>query len=219
MKPRALLAWLCVLALFRPAAAEQLWLTQSVSYSVTNTFRVNFSNTAYTEHERHFSNEEAVSFRCPVATGWSAGGGITWSQDKAEKTWRKSGRPTENVSIDYFTLRGGWSLYDANRLDLKFREGERDWVVYRNIGSLTAPPVLRRPWSPRPYLTEQFYFSARECFTGLDRFCQFRFGGGVRLNPAERFFLSVYWQYRDIERVDGDWFQQRVAGVSASLVF
>lgn len=198
-------------------AAEQAWFGQAVAVRPAEGLRLNFSNTTYTEHEKHFANEEAASFRQTLTEGWSAGAGITWGQDKIDGTWHGSGRPTEHVSFDWTGAFGGWTVFDAQRFDLKFREGERDWVVYRNIGSVTAPPLPDLPWSPRPYATEQFYVSSRECYAGHDRFCQLRLGGGVRLHPDERLSLSVYWQYRDIERPDGSWDQFRVAGISALL--
>ena len=206
-------------ALVLPAFSEQLWLSQSVSFPVADSLRLYFSNTDYTEHARHYANEEAVGARWAFSTLWSLSSGITWSQGKTEKTWHKSARPTENVSLNLKVDSDGWTFYDANRFDLKFREGERDWVVYRNIGSVTAPPLPRLPWSPRPYLTQQIYLSSRECFTGLDRFCQFRWGSGIRLSPMEKLTLYAYWQYRDIEKTDGDWYQQRLVGLSASLAF
>lgn len=216
--------WICAAALFAaahfslPLFGEQLWLGQSVSVPAAENLRLTFSNTIYTEHEKHFANEEAVSFRYSFSQCWSAGGGITWGQDKVEKHWVESGRPTEHVSLDWLGCYGDWAFFNAQRFDLYFREGERDWLLYRNIGSVTAPPVVRIPWTPRPYLTQQIYFSGRECFTGTDRFNQFRWGCGVRLNPCDGFYLSLYWQYRDIERSDGEWDQFRVAGISAALV-
>ena len=204
-------------ALALPVRAEQLWLSQSLAVQAAERLRLNFSNTIYTEHERHFANEEAMSFRFRFAESWSAGSGITWGQDKIEKHWERSGRPTEHVSFDWSGECAGWALFNANRFDLKFREDERDWVVYRNIGSVTAPPIPRLPWSPRPYLTQQIYLSSRECYTGPDRFCQFRWGGGMRLFPLEHLTLAAYWQFRDIERPDGEWEQFRVAGISAAL--
>lgn len=92
-------------------------------------------------------------------------------------------------------------------------------MLYRNIGSLTAPPVPGVSWMLRPYLSEQIYLTSRECFTGFDRFCQLRLGGGVRLQPAENLTAFVYWQYRDIERPDGEWKQFHVAGMSLALAF
>lgn len=212
----------CAAILFvaaRPLQAEQLWLSQSVSVHASPSLRLILSNTSYLEHGHHFANEEASSFRMGISSNWSAGAGITWGQDKVDRHWERSSRPTEHVSFDWHDDFGRWSVFDAQRFDLKFREGERDWVVYRNIGSLTAPIVPGLPWNPRPYLTQQIYFSTRECFAGHDRFCQFRWGAGIRLLPLEHLYLSAYWQYRDIERTDGAWRQSRVAGLSASLVF
>lgn len=210
---------IAVLAICATASAEQLWLSQSLSFHPVESLRLNFSNTTYTEHEKHFANEEAISFRQTISRCWSAGAGITWGQDKIEKHWEQSDRPTEHVSFDWLRAFGDWTVFDAQRFDLKFREGERDWVIYRNIGTLFVPAAANLTWSPQPYLTQQIYFSTRKCFTGMDRFSQFRWGPGVRLNPAEHFFLMVYWQYRDIEQPDGDWVQFRVAGLSATLAF
>lgn len=214
------------------AGAEQVWLGQSVSLPATENVRLTFSNTTYTEHGDHFANEEAASFRWRFAPNWSAGAGITFGQDRVDrvaeadgdadgggKRWVWSSRPTEHVSLDWSGTYGGWTFFNAQHLDLYFRKDERDWPLYRNIGSLTAPPVPGLPWRPRPYLTEQIYFSGRECFTGFDRFNQVRLGAGVRLHPCENLMLSAYWQYRDIEQLDGAWEQFRVAGISAALVF
>ena len=54
---------------------------------------------------------------------------------------------------------------------------------------------------------------------GLDRFSQFRTTAGLRLRPFDSLILAAYWQYRDIERKTGDWYQARVAGLSATLLF
>lgn len=211
---------IAILALCAASAfAEQLWLSQSASFHPVDSLRLNFSNTTYCEHGKHFANEEAVSFRQTVSEHWSAGAGITWGQDKIEKHWERSDRPTEHVSFDWLHDFGDWTVFDAQRFDLMFREGERNWVIYRNIGTLFAPTIPNIPWSPRPYLTQQIYFSTRECFTGFDRFSQYRAGPGVRLNPANHFFLSTYWQYRDIELPDGEWVQFRIIGISAALAF
>lgn len=214
------------------ARAEQLWLSQSVSLPATEAMRLAFSNTTYTEHEEHFANEEAASFRYALAPCWSAGGGITFGQDRVEriaeesgdrektrKRWVWSSRPSENVSLDWCGTYGGWTIFDAQRFDLYFRKGERDWPLYRNIGSVTAPPVPGLPWKPRPYVTQQIYFTAREGYGGLDRFCQFRWGVGVRTAPIENLSLSAYWQYRDIEEKAGEWVSYRVVGLSAALSF
>lgn len=222
LRPASQWARLCrpaaiLLALLLPLHAEQLWLSQNLIAHAADDLTLGFFNTVYTEHGKHFANEEAMNFRYSFAPDWSAGAGITWGQDKLEKHWVRSGRPTENVSLDWCHDFGGWTVFNAQRFDLYFREKERDWPLYRNIGSVTAPPLPRLPWSPRPYVTQQIYFSGRECFTGMDRFCQFRWGAGMRMNPCGPFFLSVYWQYRDIERPDGEWDQFRVAGISATL--
>lgn len=212
--------------------AEQVWFGQSVSLPASENLRLAFSNTTYTEHGDHFANEEAASFRWSFGPNWSAGAGITFGQDRVDRVaeadgdaggrdrrWVWSSRPTEHVSLDWSRDYGGWTFFNAQRLDLYFRKAERDWPLYRNIGSITAPPVPGLPWRPRPYLTEQIYFSGRECFTGLDRFNQVRLGAGVRIHPHENLMLSAYWQYRDIEQKDGAWEQFRVAGLSAALVF
>ena len=227
---RLLLPLLVIGAL--PCPAEQLWLGRSMSVHATEALRITISNTAYIEHEKHFANEEAASFRWRFADNWSAGAGITFSQDRGDSAptdpdspashrhgWNWSARPTEHISFDWLATYGDWTLSNAQRFDLKFREGERDWVVYRNIGSVTAPPIPRLPWSPRPFLTQQIYISSRECFTGLDRFSQFRWGAGIRLAPLENLRVSAYWQYRDIEQPAGDWTSFRIAGLSAALVF
>ncbi len=221
-KLHAPLRVLCVLgvAMIAPAAlAEQVWYGQSAAVQATDALRLLFSNTTYTEHGDHFANEEAVSFRHRVSEHWLVGAGITWGQNKIGKTWHHADRPTEHVSFDGIWTLGGWTVFDAQHFNLYFREGERDWVLYRNIGSLTAPPVPEVPWMPRPYLSEQIYLASRECFTGFDRFCQLRLGGGVRLQPAENLTMFVYWQYRDIERPDGEWKQFRIAGMSLALAF
>ena len=166
----ALCAWTCATA----ASAEQVWLGRSVSVQATKSLKLSLSNTTYIEHEKHFANEEAANFRWTFAPGWAVGAGITFGQDRIEHHWDWSNRPTEHVAVDWRGEFGGWSLFDSNRFDLKFREGERDWVVYRQIATVTAPPVPRVPWTPRPYLSQQIYVSSRECFSGHDRFIQDR---------------------------------------------
>ena len=211
----ALCAWACAVA----APAEQVWLGRSISVQATESLKLSLSNTTYIEHEKHFANEEAASFRWTFAPGWSAGAGITFGQDRIEHHWVWSNRPTEHVAVDWRGDFGGWSLFDSNRFDLKFRKGERDWVVYRQIATVTAPVVPHIPWTPRPYLSQQIYVSSRECFSGLDRFSQFRWSVGVRLTPTEPLHVSAYWQYRDIEQPEGNWTSFRIAGLSAALVF
>ena len=231
VRARRFLALAAALAAFC-ARGEQLWLSQSVSLPATEALRLSFSNTVYMEHGEHFANEEAAGFRHALAPGWSAGGGITFGQDRVEriteesgdgekrrKRWVWSKRPSENLALDWCGTYGGWTVFDGQRFDLYFRRGERDWPLYRNIGSVTAPPVPGLPWNPRPYVTQQIYFTAREGYAGLDRFCQFRWGAGVRTAPLENLAVSVYWQYRDIEDKTGEWVSYRVAGVSAALAF
>lgn len=223
------------------ARAEQAWFSQIVSAEAAPKLRVTLSNTVYTEHGEHFANEEGANFRYSFAPGWSAGAGVCYGQDRvlrgadadgadapadaktgpdgARHHWVFHHRPTEHVSVDWRGSFGGWDLADANRFDLYFRKGERDWPLYRNIASLFAPAVQSLPWEPRPYLTQQIYFTGREGLSGPDRFCQFRWGAGLRVRPAENLFVSAYWQYRDIESDDGRWNSFRVAGLSTSLTF
>lgn len=211
----ALCAWACASA----ASTEQVWLGQSVSVPATESLRLSLSNTTYIEHGEHFANEEAANFRWTFVPSWAVGAGITFGQDRIEHRWDWANRPTEHVAVDWRGEVGGWSLFDSNRFDLKFREGERDWVVYRQIATVTAPAVTCLPWTPSPYLSQQIYVSSRECFSGHDRFSQFRWSLGVRLTPVEPLHVSAYWQYRDIKEPEGGWTSFRIAGLSAALVF
>ncbi len=206
------------------AHAEQLWLTQGVSARATDTVRLSFYNTVYMEHGEVFANEEAPTFRWTFATNWSVGCGITFYQSHREKEdghhyWDFSSRPSENVALEWTGKCGNWTFFDSNRIYMYFRKGERDWVVYRNIFTVTAPAIPSAPWKPRPYLTQQIYFTGREGYGGLDRFSQFRTTAGLRLRPFECLTLSAYWQYRDIESKNGDWNQVRIVGLSATLLF
>ena len=133
--------------------------------------------------------------------------------------WALGPRPSENVALEWTGACGGWNFFDSNRIYMYFRKNERDWVVYRNIFTVTAPAIPGAPCKPRPYLTQQIYFTGREGYDGLDRFCQFRTTAGLRLRPFDCLFLAAYWQYRDIERKTGDWYQVRVAGLSATVLF
>jgi hypothetical protein len=133
--------------------------------------------------------------------------------------WDWSGRPTEYLALDWRGKAGDWRLFDSNRVYMYFREARRDWATYRNIATVTAPALPALPWEPRPYLTQQIYFTDKDGYDGLDRFSQFRWAPGLRLKPVECLFVSLYWQYRDIETKPGVWKSSRVAGLSASLVF
>ena len=228
--------------------AEQVWLSQGVSAPATDALRVGFSNTLYTEHGEHFANEEAVTLRYRVAERWQVGCGITFSQDRIETggrpampdeeargdeadsplddidgpvrhRWKFSKRPTEHAVLVWDGGLGDWDFSMTHRLDFYFREGTRDWIVYRNISSATAPALPRLPWTPRPYVAQQIYFTGRDNYSGWERFSQFRWFAGLRLRPCDRLSLSAYWQYRDIETAPGDWSQFRVAGLSANLSF
>ena len=227
--------------------AEQVWFTQGVSVSAAERLRLNFSNTCYTEHGEHFANEEAANFRWRFADGWSIGPGVTFSQDHVVKGkpplsnaddeenggegeveeeagggrhhWRFSKRPTENLAVVWLGSSGGWDFSVTSRFDFYFREGMRDWIQYRNIAGVTAPAVAGIPWSPRPYIAQQVYFTGRDGYSGWERFSQFRWFAGLRLRPSETLFLSAAWQYRQIETAPDDWLSVRVVGISANLVF
>ena len=194
--------------------------------------RLTFSNTDYFRNGEHFSNEEAFSFRWTIADGWSAGSGIIFAQNLVKRTttdddgaelvrhhWDWSGRPTEYVALDWRGKAGDWRLFNSNRVYMYFREGRRDWVTYRNIATVTAPALPWLPWDPRPYLTQQIYFTDKEGFDGLDRFCQFRWAPGMRLKPVDCLYVSLYWQYREIETKPGKWHPSTVAGLAFSLYF
>ena len=232
--PLALSALLAVAA--AAAKGEQLWLSQGASVHATDALRFTLSNTMYTEHGEHFANEIAPSFRFRFSPNWSAGGGMTFAQNRVEREvpvdgagedaapivrhhWDWSGRPSEHVALDWSAKAGGWSVLDSNRVYLYFREGERDWAVYRNIFTVTAPPLPGIPWTPRPYFTQQLYFSGRHCYAGLDRFSQFRTIVGLRARPLDHLQLSGYWQFRDIENTSRHWNQVRIVGFSANLLF
>lgn len=233
-----------MLALAAPCAAEQIWLSQGVSAQATDSLRFTFSNTAYIEHREHFSNEEAGSFRWTFAEHWAAGAGASISQDHVEtgtanleeapsddeddssaipsgghRRWDCSGRPTEHVALDWFHEVGGWHFLNSNRLYFYFREGERDWAVYRNIATVTAPAIPNIPWSPRLYLTQFIYVTDRDGYSGLDRINQFRWVAGLRVLPCEHFALTAYWQFRDIETSPDEWIRIRIVGLSANLLF
>ena len=206
------------------AYAEQIWLTQAVSAHATESFRVSFYNTVYMKHGEVFANEESPAFRWVFATNWSVGCGMTFSQSHRENEdghyyWDFSSRPSENVALEWTGKCGNWNFFDSNRIYMYFRRGERDWVVYRNIFTATAPAIPSAPWKSRPYLTQQVYFTGREGYDGFDRFSQFRTTAGLRLRPLDHLLLSAYWQYRDIEAKNGDWSQVRVAGLSATVLF
>ena len=203
----------CCAAIFisLTARAEQIWLTQGVSAHATESFRVSFYNTVYMEHGEVFANEESPAFRWMFATNWSIGCGMTLSQSHRENEdghyyWDFSSRPSENVALEWTGKYGDWNFFDSNRIYMYFRKGERDWVVYRNIFTATAPAIPSAPWKSRPYLTQQVYFTGREGYDGLDRFSQFRTTAGLRLRPLGCLSLAAYWQYRDIERKTGDWY-------------
>lgn len=215
-----------------PAHAEQIWLTQGVSAHATDSLRLSLYNTIYMEHGEQFSNEVSPSFRWTFAANWSVGAGMTFAQSRRTSKivtddgeaiihhhWAMGPRPSENVALEWTGRYGGWNFFDSNRIYMYFRKEERDWIVYRNIFTVTAPAIPSAPCNPRPYLTQQVYFTGRDGYTGLDRFSQFRTTAGLRLRPLECLSLAAYWQYRDIERKTGEWYQVRVAGLSATLLF
>ena len=215
-----------------PLHAEQVWLTQGALFHATDSLRLSLYNTVYMEHGEQFSNEISPGFRWTFATNWSAGAGMTFAQNRRSREevtddgeiivhhhWAMGPRPSENIALDWSRGIGGWNFFDSNRIYMYFRKNERDWVVYRNIFTVTAPAIPGAPCKPRPYLTQQIYFTGREGYDGLDRFCQFRTTAGLRLRPFDCLFLAAYWQYRDIERKTGDWYQVRVAGLSATVLF
>ena len=242
MKHRFSIGLLVLGLLSSSSSAEQLWLSQGIGFHATDALRFNFSNTVYIEHGRTFADEEAGSLRWAFAEHWAAGGGASISQDRVDtrrtdpeetsseseddapkpsghRHWDCSGRPTEHLALDWSHEAGGWNFLDSNRLYFYFREGERDWTVYRNIATVTAPPVPDIPWKPRPYLTQFVYVTDRDGYGGSDRFSQFRWVAGLRARPYEHLSLAVYWQYRDIETTPGDWTSFRIAGLSANLLF
>ena len=215
-----------------PVRAEQLWLTQGALVKATDSLRLSLYNTIYMEHGEQFSNEVSPGFRWSFATNWSAGAGMTFAQNRRSREevtdngetivhhhWAMGPRPSENFALEWTGKYGDWNFFDSNRIYMYFRKEERDWVVYRNIFSVTAPAIPHAPSNPRPYLTQYIYFTGRDGYDGLDRFYQFRTSAGLRLRPLERLSLSAYWQYRDIERKTGDWYQVRVVGLSATLLF
>ena len=216
------------------ASTDQVWYGQSISLPASETLRLRFSNTDYVEGGKHFANEEAASFRWNFSPSWDAGAGVTFSQtliddgvvpddegssSSGRRHWDVSDRPSEHFAVDWRSDFGRWTLADTSRFDLKFRKGERDWTVYRQIATVTAPALPHLPWMPRPYLSQQIYVSGRQCFTGLDRFSQFRWTLGLRMAPSDMLRLSVYCQYRDIERPNGQWDSFRIVGLTANLVF
>lgn len=207
-----------------PACAEQLWLTQGVSAHATESLRLSFFNTVYLEHGKQFSNEESLSFRLALTTNWSAGAGMSLSQNRRTREdgrhhWDCSNRPSENIVVDWAGRRGDWNFFDSHGVTLYFRKGERDWGIYRNIFTVTAPAIPRAPCNPRPYLTQHIYFTGRDGYDGLDRFYQFRTTAGLRLRPLDHLSLAAYWQYRDIQSRTGDRNQDYIAGLSATVLF
>lgn len=219
-------------AIVATAAEEQVWLSQGVTVLVTDSARFTLSNTMYLEHGEYFCDEEAFSARWKLSERWAVGGGASYSQDRVERVrgeppddvyirhhWDWSGRPTEHLALDWSYPVGDWIFMDSHRIYMYFREDERDWAVYRNIATVTAPPVPHLPWSPRPYFTQFIYFSGRDCYDGHDRFSQFRSVIGMSVTPLEHLSLSAYWQYRDIETPSCDWVQFRIVGFYAKLVF
>ena len=215
-----------------PARAEQLWLTQGALVKATDSLRLSLYNTIYMEHGEQFSNEVSPGFRWAFATNWSVGAGMTFAQNRRSREevtddgetvihhhWAMGPRPSENIALEWTGRYGGWNFFDSNRIYMYFRKEERDWVVYRNIFSVTAPAIPNAPCNPRPYLTQHIYFTGRDGYDGLDRFSQFRTTAGLRLRPFDCLILAAYWQYRDIERKTGEWYQARVAGLSATLLF
>lgn len=221
------------------ALPEQLWLSQGATGQVSESLRLGLHNTSYFEHEEHICNEEAATLRLAMTDRWGATATITFSQDRVEeeigaeggedngdglarrlrKTWDFGTRPTESISFDWNRGLGGWCVMDVNRFDFKFREGERDWAVYRNISTLTAPPLPGFPWSPRPYAKQQIYFTGRQGWNGLHRFCEFRWVVGLAVRPVECLGLSCYWQYRTRETLPHEWEQFRIVGIGTSLTF
>lgn len=229
------------------ARGGQVWFTQGVSVPAAERLRLNFSNTCYTEHGEHFANEEAANFRWSFDGNWSAGLGVTFSQDHVvkgepasagaddennggedeydEKTdggrhrWRFSKRPTENLAVVWRGSAGEWDFSVTSRFDFYFREGMRDWVQYRNIAGITAPAVTEKAWTPRPYAMQQVYFTGRDDYSGWGRFCQFRWFAGLRLRPSDTHSLSAAWQIRRIETLPDEWHSIRVVGLSANLIF
>ena len=212
--------------------AEQFWLTQGALFNATDSLRLSLYNTVYMEHGEQFSNEVAPGFRWQFAKNWSAGAGMTFTQNrrKSEEVtddgetvihhhWAMGSRPSENVALDWTGKCGNWNFFDSNRIYMYFRKDERDWAVYRNIFTVTAPAIPSAPCNPRPYLMQQVYFTGRDGYDGLDRFSQFRTTAGLRLRPLECLSLAAYWQYRDIEQKTGDWYQVRIVGVSATMMF
>ncbi|MBR0056765.1 MAG: hypothetical protein IJP66_05495 [Kiritimatiellae bacterium] len=221
---------------FMPSAAlctaKQVWFSQGATIHASERLRFGLSNTIYVEHGEHFCDEEAGYFRWTFLDRWAAGAGASCSQDRVEREsvnedglpvvrhhWDWSGRPTEHLALDWSASAGDWRFLDSNRIYLYFRENERDWAVYRNIATVTAPPVPRLPWTPRPYFTQFIYFTGRDGYDGSDRFCEFRWISGMSVRPLERLSLAAYWQYRDIETTPGEWTQVHIAGFSAHLLF
>ena len=215
-----------------PAFAEQIWLTQGALFHATDTLRLSLYNTIYLEHGEQFYNEVSPAFRWAFAPNWSAGAGMTFPQSRRTSEvvtddgetvihhhWAMGPRPSENVALEWTGKYGGWNFFDANSIYMYFRKDERDWIVYRNLFTVTAPAIPAVPCKPRPYLTQYVYFTGRDGYDGLDRFYQFRTTAGLRLRPLEILSLSAYWQYRDIERKTGDWYQVRAVGLSATLLF
>ena len=212
-----------VLALLQ-ASAEQLWLGQGVSVRATESLRLGLHNTIYIVHGKHCYNEEVPSIRWAFSSNWTAVAGMTFAQTLAQteggrQHWIVADRATEHFSLDWHGRCGGWHFNDANCIYMYFREGERDWPVYRNVATVTAPKIPLMPCNPRPYLSQQVYLTGREKYSGLDRFSQFNTTVGMGMRPFECLNIAAYWQYRNRELQDGDWMQTRVAGLSATLLF
>ena len=206
------------------ASAEQLWLGQGVSVRATESLRLGFHNTIYVVHGKHCYNEEVPSIRWSFASNWTAVAGMTFAQALTQNEggrhhWIIADRATEHFALDWHVQCGGWYFNDSNCIYTYFREGERDWPVYRNVATVTAPKIPLMPCSPRPYLSQQVYLTGRERYSGLDRFSQFHTTIGMGMRPFDCLYLAAYWQCRNIESQTEDWTQVRVAGLSATLLF
>lgn len=219
------LALLLIPLLAVPCAANQVWLTQGASARASDSLRLGFYNSLYTEHARHNSNEDGIWLNWNFSDNWSLGAGMTHSQYKYKdresglRHWKLSNRPSETASLRWRASARGVDFLDSNVFEFFFRADKPDWLVYKNLFTVTAPAVPGVPWKPRPYGTQCIYVSGEEKFDGMEHFSQFHYIAGFSLRPANCLLLALYWQYRRIEKNPDDWTNLRITGLSTTLLF
>ena len=220
------LALLAISLFAVPCAANQVWLTQGVSACASDSLRLGFYNSLYTEHARHNANEDGGWLNWKFSGNWSLGAGITHLQYKYEdeesglRHWKLSSRPYERASLNWrASSAGGFDFLDSNVVEFFFRKDTPDWMVYKNLFTVTAPAVPGVPWKPRPYGTQCIYVSGEDKFDGMEHFSQFHYIAGLSLRPADCLLMTLWWQYRRIETNPDEWTNLRIIGLSTTLLF